>query len=78
MVPRPGLRQPSGGAARDSEEGYHLSADLADKAIEFIRDSKVIAPGKPWFTYLCREPAMPHHVFKEWADRYAGPVRHGL
>ena len=55
------------------EQGYHLSADLADKAIEFIRDSKVIAPGKPWFTYLCPGAGhAPHHVFKEWADRYAG------
>ena len=55
------------------EQGYHLSADLADKAIEFIRDSKVIAPDKPWFTYLCPGAGhAPHHVFKEWADRYAG------
>lgn len=55
------------------EEGYHLSADLADKAIEFIRDSKVIAPNKPWFTYLCPGAGhAPHQVFKEWADRYAG------
>ena len=55
------------------EDGYHLSADLADKAIEFIRDSKVIAPDKPWFTYLCPGAGhAPHHVFKEWADRYAG------
>lgn len=55
------------------EDGYHLSADLADKAIEFIRDSQVIAPEKPWFTYLCPGAGhAPHHVFKEWADRYAG------
>lgn len=55
------------------EEGYHLSKDLADKTIEFIRDSKVIAPDKPWFTYLCPGAGhAPHHVFAEWADRYAG------
>ncbi len=55
------------------EDGYHLSKDLADKAIEFIRDAKVIAPNKPWFTYLCPGAGhAPHHVFKEWADRYAG------
>lgn len=55
------------------EGGYHLSADLADKAIEFIRDAKVIAPGKPWFTYFCPGAGhAPHHVFTEWADRYAG------
>jgi len=55
------------------EEGYHLSEDLADKTIEFIRDSTVIAPDKPWFTYLCPGAGhAPHHVFKEWADKYAG------
>ena len=55
------------------EDGYHLSKDLADKTIEFIRDSKVIAPGKPWFSYLAPGAGhAPHHVFKEWADKYAG------
>ncbi|BBX71904.1 arylsulfatase [Mycolicibacterium psychrotolerans] len=55
------------------EQGYHLSKDLADKTIEFIRDTKVIAPDKPWFTYLCPGAGhAPHHVFAEWADRYAG------
>ena len=55
------------------EEGYHLSKDLADKTIEFIRDAKVVAPDKPWFSYVCPGAGhAPHHVFKEWADRYAG------
>ncbi|MGV0834169.1 sulfatase-like hydrolase/transferase [Mycolicibacterium thermoresistibile] len=55
------------------EQGYHLSKDLADKTIEFIRDAKVIAPDKPWFTYLCPGAGhAPHHVAKQWSDRYAG------
>lgn len=55
------------------EEGYHLSKDIADKTIEFIRDAKVIAPDKPWFSYVCPGAGhAPHHVFAEWADRYAG------
>lgn len=55
------------------EDGYHLSKDLADKTIEFIRDAKVIAPDKPWFTYLCPGAGhAPHHVPQEWADRYRG------
>jgi arylsulfatase A-like enzyme len=55
------------------EEGYHLSKDLADKAIEFIRDAKIVAPGKPWFMYFCPGCGhAPHHVFKEWADKYKG------
>jgi len=55
------------------DEGYHFSRDIADRAIEFVRDSKVIAPEKPWFMYFCPGCAhAPHHVFKEWADRYRG------
>ena len=55
------------------EEGYHLSKDIADKTIEFIRDAKVIAPDKPWFSYVCPGAGhAPHHVFKEWADKFAG------
>ena len=55
------------------EEGYHLSKDLVDRSIRFIRDSKAVAPDKPWFTYFCPGCAhAPHHVFKEWADKYRG------
>lgn len=55
------------------EDGYHLSKDIADKTIEFIRDAKVIAPDKPWFSYVCPGAGhAPHHVFSEWADKYAG------
>jgi len=55
------------------EQGYHLSKDLADKAIEFIRDSKVIAPQKPWLMYFCPGAGhAPHQVWRDWADRYKG------
>jgi len=55
------------------QDGYHLSKDLIDKAISFIRDGKVIAPEKPFFMYLCPGCGhAPHHVFKEWADKYKG------
>jgi arylsulfatase A-like enzyme len=60
------------------EDGYHLSADLADRAIEFVRDAKAVAPQKPWFMYFCPGCAhAPHHVFKEWADRYKGRFDEG-
>jgi arylsulfatase A-like enzyme len=55
------------------DEGYHLSKDLADKAIEFIRDAKSINPDKPWYMYFCPGAGhAPHHVWKEWADKYQG------
>jgi arylsulfatase len=55
------------------EEGYHFSVDITDKALSFIRDAKAIAPDKPFFFYFCPGAAhAPHHVPKEWADRYKG------
>jgi arylsulfatase len=55
------------------EEGYHFGADITDKALAFIADAKAIAPDKPFFFYYCPGAAhAPHHVPKEWADRYKG------
>ncbi|MFD0360952.1 arylsulfatase [Nocardia sp. GCM10030253] len=55
------------------EEGYHLTADLVDKAISFISSAKQVAPDKPFFLNLCTGAThAPHHVPKEWADRYRG------
>ena len=55
------------------EEGYHLADDMADKAIEFIRDAKVIDPDKPFFMYLAPQAGhAPHLVPLEWADKYKG------
>jgi arylsulfatase A-like enzyme len=54
------------------EEGYHLSADLVDRSIQFIADSKQIDPDKPFYLHLCFGAThAPHHAPKEWADKYA-------
>ena len=53
------------------DEGYHLSVDLTDKALEFIGDVKAIAPDRPVFLYYAPGAAhAPHQVPREWADRY--------
>jgi arylsulfatase A-like enzyme len=58
---------------RTPREGYHLSKDLVDQSIQFIRDAKQIAPGKPFFMYLAfGANHAPHHVWREWADKYKG------
>ena len=55
------------------EEGYHLTTDLVDKAIEFIADAKVIAPDKPFFMYFCPGAThAPHHAPKAWIEKYRG------
>ena len=52
--------------------------DMTDKAISFIADGKQVAPNKPFFMYFC-PGAMhaPHHVPKEWADKYKGQFDDG-
>jgi arylsulfatase A-like enzyme len=58
---------------RSPEEGYHLTEDITDKALTFIKDAKVIAPEKPFFLYYAPGAChAPHHVPREWADRFRG------
>jgi arylsulfatase len=54
-------------------EKYHLSEDLADKAITWMHRHRAYAPDKPFFMYWASGAAHgPHHIFKEWADKYKG------
>jgi arylsulfatase A-like enzyme len=65
-------------APRTPEEGYHLTEDLVDHAIEFIADAKQVAPDKPFFTYFCTGAMhAPHQVPKEWIDKYKGQFDDG-
>jgi arylsulfatase len=58
---------------RSPEEGYHLTEDLADRAIAWIRQQKTLAPDKPFFAYFAPGAThAPHHVPKDWIDRYRG------
>ncbi len=60
------------------EEGYHFTEDMATKAIKWIRQQKALMPDKPFFTYFAPGAThAPHHVPKEWADKYAGTFDQG-
>jgi arylsulfatase A-like enzyme len=60
------------------EDGYHLTEDLVDRSIEFIADAKQVDPDKPFYLHLCFGAThAPHHVPKEWADKYAGQFDDG-
>ena len=60
------------------EEGYHLTPDLVDKAVQFITDARQVDPDKPFYLHLCPGAThAPHHVPKEWADKYAGKFDEG-
>ncbi len=60
------------------EEGYHLTEDLADRACAWVRQQKALMPDRPFFMYFAPGAThAPHHVPKEWADRYAGQFADG-
>ena len=60
------------------EEGYHLTVDLVEKAKAMIADAKQVAPNKPFFLYFATGAMhAPHHVPKEWADKYTGKFDDG-
>ncbi len=63
---------------RTPEQGYTLNEDLADHAISWIRQQKSLTPDKPFFVYYAPGAThAPHHVPKEWADKYKGKFDRG-
>ena len=60
------------------KQGYHLSEDLADDAIGWLHKHKALQPDKPFFMYWASGAIHgPHHVAKEWADKYKGKFDDG-
>ena len=55
------------------EEGYHLTEDLTDRAVSWMRQQKALMPDRPFFVYFAPGAThAPHHVPKEWIEKYAG------
>ena len=54
-------------------ENYHLTEDLADHAITFMRNQRMSHPDKPFLIYFTPGAVHgPHQVSKKWADKYKG------
>jgi len=65
-------------AAKTPAEGYHLTEDLTDKAINWARQQKALLPDKPFFMYFAPGAThAPHHVPPEWIEKYKGKFAHG-
>ncbi len=61
-----------------AEAGYHLTEDLTDRANAWMRQQKALMPDRPFFVYFAPGAThAPHHVPKEWADRYVGEFNDG-
>ncbi len=60
------------------EDGYHLTEDLVDHAIDWIRTQRALTPTRPFFTYLALGAThAPFHVGREWIAAYAGEFDDG-
>ena len=58
---------------RSIDDGYHLSADLVDRAVEFIGDQRAVDADQPFFLYFCTGAChSPHQAPREWIERYSG------
>jgi arylsulfatase len=63
---------------RTPEQGYHLTEDLVDQAIDWLETGHTLAPDRPFFTYLAFGAThAPLHVSRQWQDKYAGQFAHG-
>ena len=55
------------------DEKYHLTEDMAEKALTWLKRHRAFTPDKPFFMYWAPGGGHgPHHVSAEWADKYKG------
>jgi arylsulfatase len=58
---------------RSPEQGYHLSEDLVDQSMRYIRDIKSVVPERPIFLYLAFGAMhSPHQAPKAYREKYRG------
>src|SRR5215469_12650977 len=74
----PAIYQDTVPVEHDPSPTYHFTVDMTDRAIEWIGQQRVLAPDKPFFVYFAPGAThAPHHVPKEWADKYKGKFDQG-
>ncbi|OBI85184.1 arylsulfatase [Mycobacterium asiaticum] len=62
----------------DGDRPYFFPDDLTDKAVEWLHTVRAQNATKPWMLYYSTGAThAPHHVFKEWADKYKGQFDEG-
>jgi arylsulfatase A-like enzyme len=55
------------------QDGYHLTEDLAGRAIEYVADLRAVDPDKPFFLYFATGAChSPHQPPAPWREHYRG------
>lgn len=58
---------------RPTQPGYHFMNDMTNRAIAWVQVQKALTPDRPFFVYFAPGAThSPHHVAKEWIERYRG------
>jgi arylsulfatase len=74
----PGLVENYNQVELPKNEKYHLSTDLAEHAITWLSEHQSYQADKPFLLYFAPGAGHgPHHIFKEWADKYKGKFDDG-
>jgi arylsulfatase A-like enzyme len=69
----PSLYQDNHGVTPPLNPDYHLTEDLADRAIRYLGELRSVEPTKPFFLYLATGAChSPHHAPRPWIDDYQG------
>ncbi|VAX24021.1 Arylsulfatase, partial [hydrothermal vent metagenome] len=59
-------------------ENYHFTTDMTNQAINWVKAQQSMTPDKPFFIYFATGAVhAPHHVSKEWSDKYKGKFDKG-
>ncbi len=59
-------------------DDYHFTTDMTDQAINWMKAQQSLTPDKPFFVYFSTGAVhAPHHVKKEWSDKYKGKFDKG-
>ncbi len=60
------------------DPNYHFTTDMTNQAISWVQYQQALTPDKPFFIYFATGAThAPHHVSKEWADKYKGKFDQG-
>lgn len=60
------------------DPNYHFTTDMTNQAISWVRFQQALSPDKPFFMYFAPGAThAPHHVPKEWIEKYKGKFDQG-
>jgi arylsulfatase len=63
---------------RSKDPNYHLTTDIADKSIAWVRQATAISPTRPFFLYVAPGAThAPHQTPKEWIEKFKGKFDEG-